>query len=208
LRYALTFTKPGTYTYLCIVHGPAMSGALRVHPAGGPLSLSPEEALRTARRQQTASLGAGARALDRLRADQAGQAVRVRIPGDAGKGYSLLRYTKDPLVVRVGTTVTWEVADPFEIHTVTFTGAGKGPPFILPEPQSSGPPKLLLNPLVVAPTPHKEYGGNGYANSGILMPLGAPGPHAYSLRFTARGSYTYWCPVHAALGMKGLVVVR
>lgn len=167
MRYALTFTKPGTYTYLCIVHGPAMSGALRVHPAGGPLSLSPEEALRTARRQQTASLGAGARALDRLRADQAGQAVRVRIPGDAGKGYSLLRYTKDPLVVRVGTTVTWEVADPFEIHTVTFTGAGKVP--------LSSPRTPILRP---AQAPSEPAGGGADTPQGVrrqrLRELGDP----------------------------------
>jgi len=207
LRYALTFTKPGTYTYVCIIHGPAMSGAVRVHPAGERLPLTPTEALQRARQERAASLRAGEQALGHLRAQVAGGGVRVRMVGDAQKGYSLMRYTRDPVVVRAGSTVTWEMADPFEIHTVTFVGGRPVPPFVVPQPQSSGPPKLLLNPVVVAPTPHKEYGGNGYANSGILMPLGAPGPHTYSLRFTARGHYTYWCSVHAALGMKGVVVV-
>ncbi|GBD29081.1 Plastocyanin [bacterium HR32] len=207
-RYALTFTKPGTYTYVCIIHGPAMSGAVRVHPAGERLPLTPTQALQRARQEQAASLRAGEQALGHLRAQVAGGGVRVRMVGDAQKGYSLMRYTRDPVVVRAGTTVTWEMADPFEIHTVTFVGGGPVPPFVVPQPQSSGPPKLLLNPKVAVPTPDKEYAGSGYANSGILTPLGAPGPHTYSLRFTRPGTYTYWCPIHAALGMKGVVVVK
>lgn len=207
-RFALTFTKPGIYTYLCIIHGPAMSGAVRVHPAGQPLPLTPARALRRARQEQAATLRAGEQGLGRLRAQVVGGEVLVRMVGDAGKGFSLMRYTRDPLVVRAGTTVRWEMADPFEIHTVTFVGGGPVPPFVIPQPQASGPPRLLLNPKVAAPTPHREYAGSGYVNSGILMPVGAPGPHSYRLRFTRPGTYTYWCPIHAALGMKGVVVVR
>jgi plastocyanin len=111
-------------------------------------------------------------------------------------------------VVRRGTTVIWEMQDPFEIHTVTFAGRERVPAFVIPQPQPSGPPKLLLNPRVADPTPQREYAGSGYVNSGILVPVGAPGPRRYSLRFTRSGTYTYWCPIHALVGMKGVVVVR
>ncbi len=208
-RYRLRFTKPGTYLYSCIVHGPAMSGVVRVHPQGTRLPRDPAAVVRQARQEQRATLQAGERALARLRPEvRANGEVRVNLVGDAQRGYSLMRYTRTPLVIRRGTTVTWEMRDPFEIHTVTFVGNEKVPAFVIPQPQPSGPPKLLLNPRVAAPTPHKTYGGSGYVNSGILHPVGAPGPHTYSLRFTQRGTYTYWCPIHALLGMKGVVVVR
>jgi plastocyanin len=34
--YALTFTKPGVYPYLCLMHGPSMAGVVIVQPAGTP----------------------------------------------------------------------------------------------------------------------------------------------------------------------------
>jgi plastocyanin len=206
-RYALRFPQPGTYTYSCVVHGPAMSGTIRAHPRGQRLLQDPAQALRRGREEQRATLEAGRRALGRLQPQVRGGEVRVPMVGDAQRGYSLLRYTRTPLVVRRGTTVTWEVLDPFEIHTVTFPGSGPVPPFVVPQPQAGGPPRLLLNPTVVAPTAQRAYQG-GYANSGILVPLGAPGPRSYSLRFDRAGTYTYWCPVHAGLGMKGVVVVE
>jgi len=206
-RYALRFTKPGVYTYSCIVHGPAMSGTIRVHPQGTELSQTPGAALERGRREQQATIAAGMRAMAGLRPTVSGSTVRVSLLGDAQRGYSLMRYTRAPLVVRRGTTVTWEMRDPFEIHTVTFAGGESVPPFVLPQPQSGGPPKLLLNPKVVVPTGQRAH-QPGYVNSGILAPVGAPGVHTYSLRFDRAGTYTYWCPIHAALGMKGTIVVR
>lgn len=205
--YRLRFDRPGTYTYTCIVHGPAMSGTVRVHPRGARLPENPQEAARRGRQEQQATLEAGRAALARLQAEVDGQRARVLMLGDAQAGYSLMRYTRTPLVVRRGTTVTWDLRDPFEVHTVTFVGAGGVPTFVIPQPQAGGPPKLLLNPRVMAPTGDRVH-RPGYLNSGILMPMGAPGPHAFSLRFDRAGTYTYWCPVHAALGMKGTVVVR
>ncbi|MDR7424821.1 MAG: plastocyanin/azurin family copper-binding protein [Armatimonadota bacterium] len=207
-RYRLRFVKPGTYVYTCIVHGPAMSGVVRVHPQGTRLPRDPAAVLRQGLEEQQATLQAGQRALARLRPEARGGSVRVPVVGDGQRGYSLMRFTRTPLVVRRGTTVTWEIHDPFEIHTVTFVGTEKVPPFVIPQMQAGGPPKLLLNPKVAAPTPHRDYAGSGYVNSGILVPLGAPGPRTYSLRFTRSGTYTYWCPVHALVGMKGVVVVR
>lgn len=208
-RYRLRFTRPGTYVYSCIVHGPATVGVVRVDPQGTKLPRDPAAALRLGRQEQRATLRAGERALARLRPEvRAGGEVRVAMVGDVRGSYSLMRFTRTPLVVRRGTTVTCEMRDPFEIHTVTFVGREKVPAFVIPQPQPSGPPKLLLNPRVAGPTPQKEYAGSGYVNSGILVPVGAPGPRSYSLRFTRSGTYTYWCPIHARVGMKGVVVVR
>ncbi|GBD28576.1 Plastocyanin [bacterium HR31] len=206
-RYRLRFVKPGTYVYTCIVHGPAMSGVVRVHPLGTRLPRDPAGALRQGLEEQRATLQAGQRALARLRPEARAGTVRVPMVGDGQRGYSLMRFTRTPLVVRRGTTVTWEIRDPFEIHTVTFVGAGPVPPFVVLQPQAGAPPKLLLNPKVVAPTADRVH-RPGYVNSGILVPLGASGPRSFSLRFDRTGTYTYWCPIHAMVGMKGVVVVR
>jgi plastocyanin len=40
------------------------------------------------------------------------------------------------------------------------------------------------------------------------MNLSSPGPKTYTVTFTKPGTYTYWCPVHVAQGMKGTVVVQ
>ena len=205
--YALTFTKAGSYDYTCIIHGPAMSG--RVVVKDGAMG-SPAAAARQGRSQQAAAIRAGQKAWATWKTEREGATVVVPMIGDAGAGFSIFRFSRRPLVVPAGTTVKWVMRDPFEIHTVTFFGSGKPPAFILPEPQPQGPPKLLMNPQVAAPTPLRTFDGTGYVNSGILFPPGVPGnpPTSYSLAFTKPGKYVYVCVVHQAEGMFGTIVVK
>jgi plastocyanin len=205
--YSLTFPKAGRYQYVCVLHGPGMGGTIVVKDQ---VSQTPEAVLQQARRDQRATLAAGRAALARLRPVRQGKSVLVPLMGEIRAGYSLMRFTRDPLVVSRGTQVTWAMRDPFEIHTVTFNSGQPLPPFVIPQPQSGGPPKLLFNPKVVAPTPQRAYNGTGYVNSGVLFPSLAPGnvPKRYSLTFTKAGRFDYWCLVHVVEGMKGTVIVR
>jgi len=205
--YALTFTKPGAYRYVCIIHGPAMSGTIVVQnrPAGDPAA-----AERTARAEMAATVKAGQRAWAALKPERMGKTVVVPMIGSASDRYSVFRFTPKPLTITRGTTVTWKNLDPFEIHTVTFLSGGKLPEFIMVQPQAQGPPKFLINPQVGAPTPQQTYAGAGYVNSGIISAPGTPGnpPTSYSLTFTKSGTYRYTCVVHDALGMRGTVIVK
>jgi plastocyanin len=205
--YALTFTKEGTYAYVCIVHGPAMAGTVVVKARAAG---SPAAALRRARQEQAASVRAGQKAWTAWRTEREGATVVVPLIGDARQGFSVFRFSPRPLVVPVGTTVKWVMRDPFEIHTVTFAGPGKPPLFVMPEPQPQGPPRLLINPQVAAATPHRSYDGMGFVNSGILYPPGAPPnlPKSHSLTFTKPGKYVYVCVTHADLGMYGQIIVK
>ena len=205
--YSLTFTKPGRYKYACTIHA-GMDGVVNV--VRDPVAETPAAALKRGRVEQAASLAAAARAYDSLKPERRGSNVTVRLVGNNADRYSVLRFTRRPLVVSVGTTVTWTVNDPFEIHTVTFRNGDKHMQFVLPEPQTNGPPKLELNAAALTPTKRTTYDGTGYANSGLLFPAGnsAKLPSSFSLTFTKAGTYEYWCYIHDEAGQHGIVIVK
>src|SRR5260370_38577527 len=109
------------------------------------------------RAQQSAPLAAARARFANLQVERHGKAFVVPLVGNSRQGYSVLRFTREPLVVPRGSTVTWAMRDTFEVHTVTFTSGEKPPEFNVPEPQSSGPLKLLLNPKALPPTATPQY---------------------------------------------------
>lgn len=204
--YSLTFTKPGTYEYICLLHFPAMQG--RVH-VGERAFNSHEATDRRARMEQAATLRAGETAWATWEPDRKGQTVTVPLVDDMKAGFSILRFTKEPLVVAPGTTVTWVNRDSSRPHTVTLLGGEPAPPEIIVEAQPSGAPKFLVNPKWDTPTRITSYEG-GFATSGRLFPTSAPPetPKVFSLTFTKPGQYEYVCMIHDAAGMRGTVIVR
>jgi plastocyanin len=153
----------------------------------------------------------------RLARTHAGGALRVLVgAGDNATGAEITAFFPSKLDVHVGDTVAFVNHDQTDIHTVTFgpesvTGSiEKG--FVFPKGR-----QVLLNPLGGLPSdppagPVQYDGrnhGNGYVNSGVLQPQGAPaaaGPKSFSVTFTKAGVYHYECVVHA--NMDGTIVVR
>jgi plastocyanin len=139
------------------------------------------------------------------------------VAGGAGEGQArVLRFLPDRLEIKAGDTVRWTNQSKTEPHTVTFVGEGAEPPEdILVEPQPSGPPKIIQNPLSLFPAGGPVYSGQGYVNSGFLGELNGqplPGGPAYELTFDTPGEYPYYCILHAsgpedAAGMAGTIVV-
>src|SRR5260370_20219642 len=171
---------------------------------------TPAAALERGGAELAASLAAGGTLCAGVPVERHGTTFVVALVGNSKQRFSVLRFTREPLVVPRGSTVTWVMRDTFEIHTVTFTSGEKPPEFAVPEPQSSGPPKVLLNPKALAPTTTTQYDGTGYVNSGMLFPPGNPGklPSSFSLTFTTRGRFQYWWLIHAEVGQRGTIVVR
>lgn len=204
--YTLTFTKPGTFVYLCLLHG--QEGTVIVKSRAGD---TPAQATARGQRELAAALRAGDHAYSQWRAVVKGKTVTIPLIGNAQERWSVLRFTPMPLTIARGTTVIWDMRDPQEIHAVTFPADQAGASnFIVPQPQPDGPPKLLENPQVVTRTPATQYAGDGLVSSGILFPPGIPGnpPTSYRLTFTKPGRFAYVCAVHAPQGMWGTIIVK
>jgi plastocyanin len=103
---------------------------------------------------------------------------------------------------------------------VTLPPKGKKPPaFIGPDPAGgttagvndaagnpfwfNGLPKLTLTPDGALPAGGKSYNGRKLVSSGA--PLGAGAPKPYTVKFTKKGVYSYYCTIHT--GQKGRVKV-
>ena len=189
--FSAQFTQPGLFGYLCVIH-PGMRGEVEVREAGASLPETPAQA----RTRGQVTLGA---LTARTVADA--QQARAFTIGDThlalaglgdGFGASALRFVNGDRTVRRGDTVVWTVADPFEIHTVTFTSGAPPPEFVDVRPQQQGPPQFVVPANVAGPQGGETYTGAGYAHSGILTP-----GNSYGLRFDAPpGAYQYLCVVH------------
>jgi plastocyanin len=223
-EFKLTFTKAGTYDYLCLLHGVAlptgglagMKGQVIVVDAGSALPMTPEQVM-AAGQQQIDSDAARAKSLEpsfetQVKPDETmpdGSTMHHVTVGnmDMERNLEYQRFDPKELHVNVGDSVDFSLGMSPAFHTVTF---GDEPDLFTVEPQQAGPPKLVINPLVAFPTGGNVHTGGGYYNSGVLAGPNDPpeaGIKDYVLTFTKAGRYEYICVPHYALGMSGAIVV-
>ncbi len=196
--YSLTFTKPGTYPYYCLIHMPEMEGTVVVQPAG--YTYPATQAIYSAQAQAgiAADLNSASSALTLFPYVSGGPHLVAGISPGLATGTpapsTVLRFLDGPslsataVTVAVGTTVTWTNLSNNEPHTVTFPPVGQTPP-------------PTLSPFS-PPSGGSSYDGTTLTNSGVLWP-GA----SYSLTFTKAGTYTYYCLFHDDEGHIGTVNV-
>ena len=203
--FALTFTKAGTYGYICLVH-PGMDGSVVVQAQGSayPMTQAQLDAKANAELGSKLALAEQQRARAQLTAQPTadGTTSYTVLNGIGGQQASVLRFLPGEVTVKAGDSISWPVRDPHEIHTVTFFDpAGQVPAFIEPRPQPNGPPQLLI-PLA-GPSGGTRVERQGLYHSGILGP-----DQRYTFTFPTPGVYRYVCIVHAPQGMFGRVTVQ
>jgi len=152
--WTLTFTKPGTYEYACLVH-PNMKATVVVEAAGTAVPTQQEV---TAQGQQEAEeYIAGARmAAEQQEATRAPGpdgtstwTVPMDIPNDPHTAVD--RFFPQHLTVQVGDAVRWVNPALTEPHTVTFRAGEPRENEFIPRPQADGPPLIVANPKVFPP---------------------------------------------------------
>jgi plastocyanin len=202
--FSLTFTKAGAYDYLCLLHR-GMGGQVTVQAAGSAYPKTHEQVDADGNTELYAKLGQANQFLQSAqlssKANGNGTTNYTVVDGAGGNQASVLRFLPVNLTVKPGDSVTWLGNDPHEVHTVTFYDpAGKVPDFLVPQPQPSGPPRLLAPHA--APEGDTDVDSNELYGSGLLTP-----GQSYTFTFPKPGVYSYVCVIHAPQGMFGTITV-
>ena len=219
--FTLTFTAPGTYDYVCLVH-PQMKAQVIVQDAGAELPMDQAGYDQLGTEQADALLEEGRAIVQQQMAatpvaDASGAVHEVSV-GVGGDTVEALRFLPRDLTIKAGDTVRWTNPSMHEPHTVTLLGGEEPPEFILVEPREGGPPTLVFNPSLFFPAGTDTFDGTEFANSGFIGKEMAeiyeefPRTSTYELTFTAPGEYRYYCAIHSGgpddeHGMTGTVVV-
>ena len=183
--FTVSFTAPGTYEVLCLLHTESMKGTIIVNAAGTMRPMTDAD-YRSAAAAQVKD--AEAKAADLLKsiavpdaaANADGQPYMVYAgAGNGPGGIDYMRYIGgENLSIKTGDSVTFDMGknNPGAPHTITFLSGTDDPDLIVPKPQPDGPPLLLLNPRVMmpAPLPPGPFDGNGYYNSGLMLTRARP----------------------------------
>ncbi len=207
--YALTFTKAGTYKYMCMFH-PGMEGTITVRPAGSAYPKTQEQYNQMGAVQAKPALAKAQALREASKPEVTGtpgkRTFTLNLVGSLKDGATFYRFPGGTLTISRGDSVTWVMKDPTELHTVSF-GAKKGFDIATVKPQPQGPPLILVTKEAMNLRGGKVHRGAGFYNSGFLAtePPGAP---SYALTFTRKGTFEYVCAVHTPFGMKGTVVVQ
>jgi plastocyanin len=212
-EYDLTFTKAGTYPFMCLVHGMMMSGKIVVDDSSVRIP-SPDRVRDMVEHQLDQARANGSRVYYSAQKQLVVPAVQNP---DGSTTYTItMGFHQDPvdlmaffpkwLVVHPGDTVNFEMNTSNDApHTVTFLNGAADIPFILPVPQPSRPPFLEINPAFAMPyNLGQPLTRTGIFSSGLML----PGMPAYSITIgDIRGPIAYECMLHDASGMNGVLFV-
>lgn len=211
--YSVQFPSPGNFKFVCLVH-PDMTGVVHVLDSSQNLPYDQKFYDRQARSQGSLLVTDASRLRNTVedenatRGDISAGIGEIVTMSGAGSGTgSLMRFSKEVVVVRVGDTVQWTSLDPSINHTVTFGTEPQDPRPASANVQltSEGARSAVIN----SPTDS--------VNSGFLTPApqdranlaqASPGITRFRITFGSPGVFTYICAIHDQLGMKGTVIVR
>jgi plastocyanin len=202
--YPFKFTKPGDYVFRCLIHS-MMS--VHVIVKAKTSAIQPQAKLLAATAAELSAAVTTAKALD-TEAPSAPNTVYAGVgKAVAGGSIEIMGFRPAKLTVKVGTTVTWQLHSPMEIHDMVF-----GPPDYLDQsfktldliPQAPGAPNQVWPFFFYGSDPLGTSGytydgtnhGNGFLATPVMGPPGTPLPKSFQITFTAPGTFKYICGIH------------
>lgn len=199
--------SPGTYTFLCLLHGTDMSGTVTVVDKGTTIP-SPEEVAATAQQELEAELAALEPADTVLGTATDTKPMAGALSPKTTDSY-IAAFAPENIKIPVGGTVTWTLQG---VHTISLEAPADAQALRVPAPDGA----VHQNPKVPMPAGGPGFAGpqvsvvdggsysGGFRNSGIGF--GFPPKFAtFSLTFPKAGTFNYLCGIHT--GMKGTVTV-
>lgn len=210
--FSLTFTTPGTYEYVCVVHGTMMSGAITVVSRSKRIA-TPEQVsaqaghqIREAMEQFPALVKQANAAVPAPVNNSDGSTSYTVLMGYMKDSLELMRFFPNRLDVHPGDHITWTMSDSnMAPHTVTFLNGGQAPDMLAVVPQQSAPPLLYFAPQVLFPANFTTLTNQGYINSGLLVP--GQNPSATITVGDVSAALPYICVLHDESGMTGVINV-
>jgi plastocyanin len=198
--------KPGSYQFMCLVHGGRMTGTLTIADASVPVPRAAD--VERQGRQVTQGLAFRA-AQGRDRPTAATQMLAGVVGQNLPNAY-LAEFVPTRLSVVAGQTVSFDVV---VAHSIAFNATDDdfglvrrlpdgtvnlNPRAFVPV-DSPTPPPLFTNYLPVLTSgvelPTTTFDGRGFKSSGLLS-VDPPGAVSYRVTFTSPGTYEVRCLVH------------
>lgn len=208
--------EPGTYTFLCLLHGPEMTETVTVVDSSADADTADEVDARReeelavfqdALTQPAADLAAFAGSTDPVPHD-------IQVGADAELPAGVAEFGPADFTVATGGTVTW--GDLGGGHTVSFNAPESaksirvvaddgtihineeavGPAGVTPAEPTGDPDDPATPPVI---TDGGSWDGEGFLSTGAASGL-------FTLTFTTAGTYEYKCLIHD--GMEGTITVE
>jgi plastocyanin len=205
-----------TVHYVCLIHGPTMSGTFTIVPADDRSST--QKKLNAAAREQfeeQTDAGFDAKESALKLARKTGQLIAGA--EDPSGHVQVLEMLPQNFEVATGRSLTWFESSLNEIHTVTFPAghgsdsvdplplvceAGQGVPDTAANTSGVGPP--CANPADIENHLNPQMQGvftisspTDVGSSGIISSIpGFPAPPTFTFTFSAPGTFTYQCRIH------------
>ena len=215
--FSLTFTRPGSYDYVCLVHGMMMSGKIVVVDPSTSI-LTPAQVNGRAHVEIASFMPKIAAAITTAFKTEV---APVKNPNGTTKftvlvGYSagqvdLMGFFPNKLVTHPGDTVEWKLSPTNDApHTVTFLNGNPEPPTFIPVPQTNQPPLIVINGAILGPiNAGKTLNKTDIFHSGFMDPTNpVMTPQNFTIKIgTATGTYNYFCMLHDTSGMLGSLKV-
>ena len=216
--YSLTFDKPGTYEYICLIHPTTMIGEIIVAeanvadvPSQGEIDAMAEAEMAPLL-EQAEEIRAAASSSNMVRSAPGPNDTTIwYIPAGAtgtDRRIEIYDYFPKNLSIKQGDQVIWTSVF---FHQVILHPGQPAPPFVVPTEVEGQPvPNLVVSPEVAFPViPAGEFDGAQFFSSGLIGTLGGPlpGGTTFALTFSEPGSFDYVCSTHLPLGMEGTITV-
>lgn len=199
--YTVTFTQVGVFDYACALH-PLMRGQIVVLPADAAIP-SVDDGAAAAKAQQAvaddAATAIAASYSGRLPSGSVNSDGSVNWDVTAGAGIGSLtvdQFFPANLVVSEGDSVTFTNRGAYEFHFVTFpVSPDDAAKFI-----DGHEPNV---PALMTPMGGTTVDGSQLVNSGAIF-----AHQSVTFSFPKAGTYPYYCYLHGAMHMEGVITVQ